>query len=149
MSTIVAMMIETMVAGLLAVTIGYCILLDRRLQRLRADEHQMRTTVVELGLATERAERAIEGLSRMLADCDASLGERLRSAERTTADLEGHIRTGDDVLARISKIVNATKMAERAQEGKAPAVAPRLADTVAAAQAFAIRTKRKHDGLAA
>lgn len=146
MSATLAMIIESLVAVLLAVTIGYCVLLDRRLQRLRADEGQMRQTVVDLGLATERAERAIDGLRRTLADCDQSLAERLRIAERTTADLEGQIRTGDDVLARISRIVNAARHAEEVAEERPAPAQPRLADTVAAAQAFAARVRQRAAG---
>ncbi len=149
MSPTIALMIETLVAILLAVTIGYCVLLDRRLQRLRADETQMRQTVIDLGLATDRAERAIDGLRKTLADCDQSLAERLRIAERTTADLEGQIRTGDDVLTRINKIVHAAKHAESMAEGIEAAPTPKLADTVAAAQAFAARARQRMSGAAA
>lgn len=46
------MVIELMVVGLLCVTIGYCILLDRRLRAVRQDEQIMRKTVIELGVAT-------------------------------------------------------------------------------------------------
>ncbi len=149
MSPTIALMIESLVAVLLAVTIGYCVVLDKRLQRLRADEHQMRATVIDLGLATDRAERAIEGLRKTLADCDQSLAERLRIAERTTADLEGQIRTGDDVLTRINRIVNATRHAESLSEGSDIAPAPKLADTVAAAQAFAARVRQRAAGVPA
>jgi hypothetical protein len=143
MSPIMAMVIESLVAVLLAVTVGYCIVLDRKLQRLRADEGQMRATVIDLGMATERAERAIDGLRKTLADCDQSLAERLRIAERTTHDLESRIRTGDEVLGRIGRIVNAARHAERAAEGEDGPFAPKLADTVAAAQALAQRIRQR------
>ena len=84
--------IELMVVGLLCVTIGYCIVLDKRLRAVRQDEQIMRKTVVELGAATERAERAIDSLRHTLGDCDRTLAERLRVAERYTADLEDQIR---------------------------------------------------------
>lgn len=102
------LIIELMVVGLLAVTIGYCMLLDRRLRQVRQDEAVMRKTVVELGAATERAERAIDALRATLGDCDRTLAERLRVAERYTADLEDQIRSGDDILNRISRIVSTT-----------------------------------------
>ena len=74
------LVIEMMVVGLLVVTIGYCILLDRRLRQVRQDEAVMRKTVVELGAATERAERAIDALRATLGDCDRTLAERLQTA---------------------------------------------------------------------
>ena len=50
------MLIEALVAVLLLVTIGYCWILNRRLQRLRADEETLRATISELITATEIAE---------------------------------------------------------------------------------------------
>jgi hypothetical protein len=148
MSPIMPMVIESLVAVLLAVTVGYCVVLDRRLQRLRADEGQMRATVVDLGMATERAERAIDSLRKTLADCDQSLAERLRIAERTTLDLESRIRSGDEVLGRIGRIVNSSRHAEPAVGPEEIALTPRLADTVAAAQALAARIRQRANGSA-
>ena len=70
--------IEGLVAVLLVTTIGYCILLDSRLKRLRADEANLRATISELLTATEIAERAIIGLKETAADCDKTLAQRLR-----------------------------------------------------------------------
>lgn len=135
------MVIELMVVGLLCVTIGYCILLDRRLRAVRQDEQVMRKTVIELSAATERAERAIDSLRHTLGDCDRTLAERLRVAERYTADLEDQIRSGDDILNRISRIVSTS--------GDQPAVeAPtrglsRISQTLAAAQALAAQANTR------
>lgn len=133
--------IELMVVGLLAVTIGYCVMLDRRLRAVRQDEQIMRKTVVELGAATERAERAIDSLRHTLGDCDRTLAERLRVAERYTTDLEDQIRTGDDILNRISRIVSTT--------AETPALEPagrglsRINQTLAAAQALATQAQSR------
>ena len=62
MSNGFGMMIEGMVAILLVLTIGYCIMLNRRLKLLSADEQSLRATISELVTATEIAERAINGL---------------------------------------------------------------------------------------
>lgn len=99
------LMIELIVVGLLGTTIGYCILLDRRLRAVRQDEISMRKTVTDLSVATERAERAIDALKHTLGDCDRTLAERLKAAERYANDLEDQIRSGDEVLDRINRIV--------------------------------------------
>lgn len=132
----IGLVIELMVVGLLAVTIGYCIMLDRRLRQVRQDEAIMRKTVVELGAATERAERAIDALRATLGDCDRTLAERLRVAERYTADLEDQIRSGDDILNRISRIVSTTgvSVADPAAGGRGLS---RINQTLATAQALA------------
>lgn len=127
--------LELMVVGLLAVTIGYCMLLDRRLRALRQDEQVMRKTVVELGAATERAERALDSLRHTLGDCDRTLAERLRVAEQYTTDLEEQIRSGDDILSRISRIVTTT--ADSPALAAAPRGLSRIGETLAAAQALA------------
>jgi hypothetical protein len=135
------MVIELMVVGLLCVTIGYCILLDRRLRAVRQDEQIMRKTVVELGAATERAERAIDSLRHTLGDCDRTLAERLRVAERYTADLEDQIRSGDDILNRISRIVSTTG---EHQAAEAPGRGlSRISQTLAAAQALAAQAQTR------
>jgi hypothetical protein len=51
--------IEILVALLLMLTIYYCFTLNRRLDRLRADEHSLKGTIAELITATEIAERAV------------------------------------------------------------------------------------------
>lgn len=135
------MVIELMVVGLLCVTIGYCILLDRRLRAVRQDEQVMRKTVVELGAATERAERAIDSLRHTLGDCDRTLAERLRVAERYTADLEDQIRSGDDILHRISRIVS-TSGEQPATEAPARGLS-RIGQTLAAAQALAAQAQSR------
>ena len=127
--------LELMVIGLLAVTIAYCTVLDRRLRALRQDEQVMRKTVVELGAATERAERALDSLRHTLGDCDRTLAERLRVAEQYTTDLEEQIRSGDDILSRISRIVSTSADAPAA--APAPRGLSRIGETLAAAQALA------------
>ncbi|WP_204278004.1 DUF6468 domain-containing protein, partial [Escherichia coli] len=69
-SFVVSLIVELMVSGLLAVTIGYCIVLNRRLLRLRSDEQALKATIAELITATEIAERAIHGLKLTVRECD-------------------------------------------------------------------------------
>ncbi|MCZ8188062.1 MAG: DUF6468 domain-containing protein [Beijerinckiaceae bacterium] len=136
------LVIELMVVGLLVVTIGYCIMLDRRLRQVRQDEAVMRKTVVELGAATERAERAIDALRATLGDCDRTLAERLRVAERYTADLEDQIRSGDDILNRISRIVSTTG-APAADPAAGQRGLSRINQTLATAQALASQAQSR------
>jgi hypothetical protein len=152
------LVIECLVAVLLLLTIGYCLILNRRLARLRADEGSFRATIAELVAATDSAERAIAGLKMTVRDCDDSLGERLRASEAVREELAGELSRGQQLLARIARIVAA------AQEGRRPAVEPqanenapptqpmqpassemlirrRAAETAAAAQALASRAR--------
>src|SRR5271157_3940734 len=149
MSNSFGMIIEILVAILLVITVGYCMLLNRRLKRLKADEHSLRATISELVTATEIAERAIAGLKITVCECDIGLGQRLSRAEAMTADFDRRLSSGKDVLHRLSQIVIA---------GRAPDAAPVPLPTPlrndaqsvsAAAQAVSDRLRRKAYGLAA
>ena len=104
MSNGIGMITDGLVAFLLVVTIGYCILLNRRLKLLKADEQSLRATISELVTATEIAERAIGGLKLTVHECDIGLGERLRKAERVTIEIGRAIVAGKDLLGRLSQI---------------------------------------------
>jgi hypothetical protein len=52
MSHSFGIVIESLVAVLLLLTIGYCMLLNTRLKRIKADEHSLKATIVELIPAT-------------------------------------------------------------------------------------------------
>ena len=145
MSNGFALMIEGLVAVLLLLTIGYSMVLNKRLKRLRADELTLKATISELITATEIAERAIGGLKLTVRDCDQGLGERLRTAERFSAEIARQIESGEEILSRLGQIVAATRPAAPA----APVIAPDAQATVKAAQAFAARARNRAQGVAA
>jgi chromosome segregation ATPase len=156
------MMIETLVAALLLVTIGYCMLLNNRLKRLRADEHSLKAVIAELVTATEIAERAIGGLKHAVRDVNENLGNQLTSATQMSEYLKRQLSECDNVVRRLSKIAIAARPQNAAAEPEPPARAaspasapmsapsPRLSSAkqvAAAAQAFSER--RRTGGLAA
>ena len=116
MSHAVGIAIESLVAILLLLTIGYCILLNKRLQRLKADEHSLKATIGELITATEIAERAIAeanvddgivtlfvvGSTAALTTIeyeDGAVNDLGRAIERMAPrgmEYEHHLRWGDD-----------------------------------------------------
>ncbi len=150
MTNALGMIIETTVAILLVLTIGYCMMLNRRLKLLKADEHSLRATISELVTATEIAERAIGGLKLTVSECERGLGARLASAERYSADLDRGIAAGKDVLDRISQI--ATAGGRPGVPGALGVPVPPRHDPQAvavAAKAFADKLRSKVNGYAA
>ena len=144
MSNGFGMMIETLVAILLMLTVGYCMLLNRRLKLLKADEHSLRATISELVTATEIAERAIAGLKVTVHECDVGLGQRLNRAEAMIGEFDRRLTVGKDVLHRLSQIA----IAARGQPE--PAAPNNDARSVAnAVEAFAERLRTKVHGVAA
>ncbi len=153
MSFTIALVADLLVAVLLVATIATCIVLSRRIERLKADETAMRRTIGELMAATDSAERAISGLKQTVSTCDKSLGERLRTAERYAADLATQVQAGEQVMERISKIVEASRLIAPAPanadgETASPA-ARRLTDAADMAAAITQRAVRRLDGHAA
>jgi hypothetical protein len=137
--------IESLVAILLMLTIGYCILLNARLKRLKADEHSLKATIAELITATEIAERAIGGLKLTVRDVNENLGSQLTSAAELSLQLKKQLAEGDAVFRRLSRIAIAARPASE-PEAAAPRISAAQA-VAAAAQAFSER--RRSDGLAA
>ena len=149
MSNAFGFMIEMLVAMLLLLTIGYCVVLNKRLKRLKADEMALKATIAELITATEIAERAVAGLKTTAHECDRSLGERLRGAERCCADLNRQMKAGDALIKRLASIVAAARPLDFVPE---PAPAPAAPDpnaVAAAAHAFAERARTRLGPMAA
>jgi len=147
MSPTIVFLADVLVAVLLATTIGTSVVLSRRIARLKADEASMRRTVSELMTATESAERAIAGLRATLGDCDRTLAERLRAAERHAADLGAQVAAGETVMNRIARIVESTRPGAGAEPAP-EAPLDRLGAAAAAAQALAERATRRVGGRA-
>jgi hypothetical protein len=145
MSQSLGIAIESLVAVLLLLTIGYCMLLNTRLKRLKADEHSLKATIAELITATEIAERAIGGLKHTVREVNENLGNQLTSAAQMSQQLKKQVAEGDNVFRRLSKIAIAARPTSQA-EPVAPKISPAKA-VAAAAQAFSER--RRADGLAA
>jgi chromosome segregation ATPase len=147
MSHSFGIVIESLVAALLLLTIGYCMLLNTRLKRLKADEHSLKATIGELITATEIAERAIGGLKHTVRDVNENLGNQLTSAAQMCEQLKKQLAEGDNIIRRLSRIAIAARpAAEPVSEPAAPTVSTAKA-IVAAAQAFSDR--RRSNGLAA
>lgn len=138
--------IELMVAALLVVTIGYCMLLNKRLQRLRADEHSLKAVIAELVTATEIAERAIGGLKLAVRDVNENLGTQLASATQMSEHLRRQLGEADNVVRRLSKIAMAARPSTGAEAAAPPAKAASARELAAAAEAF---TERRRSGVAA
>jgi Domain of unknown function (DUF6468) len=156
------LVIEGLVALLLLLTIGYCVILNSRLKRLKADEQALKATISELITATEIAGRAVAGLKATAQDCDLTLGERMRAAERLSADMDRQIRAGEAVGSRLAMFgiaplapapppmpAAAAPPPPAAERGPPAAGSPDPKAVAAAAQAFAERARGRAQSLAA
>jgi len=122
MGSFLMLFAEILVAVLLVATVITSVRLSKRIAKLQADEQAMRNTIVELMSATETAERAIAGLRNTLGECEKTLAERLRTAERYASDLAEQVEAGEQVMGRIMAAVD--NNARTVDSARAPASLP-------------------------
>jgi len=101
--------VESLVSILLAVTIGYCVVLNSRLQRLHSDRDELRQMVADLVSATTLADAAIKELKTTAVEADLTLAARLEEAERFGVELAYHVNAGQSVLDRIARVTSAAR----------------------------------------
>jgi len=152
MSHSLGIVIESLVALLLLITIAYCMLLNSRLKRLKADEHSLKATIAELITATEIAERAIGGLKHTVRDVNENLGDQLTAAAQISQQLKKQLAEGDNIVRRLSRIAIAARPGGEPEPEPEPEFEPAASKVpprtlAAAAQAFSER--RRANGLAA
>lgn len=151
----ITLIADALVASLLVATIITCYILAKRIERMKADESSMRQTIGALISATDTAERAIAGLKLTLGDCDRTLAERLRTAERYAADLAAQVEAGQAVMERITQIVSAATLvtqkpaAAAKPEPAEPAPVSRMVSAAQSAAAIRARAARRLEEQAA
>jgi len=124
------LIVEASVAVLLAVTIGYCVVLNSRLKRLHADRETMARTVGDLVQATALANAAVMELKTAALDAETKLYDRLEEAASFEKSLAGHVATGSQLIEKILRI---TKAARSQQLAESAAAAPEPVETKPAA----------------
>lgn len=103
------MLIETMVAILLATTIGYCVVLNHRLKRLHGDRDQLRKMVTDLMTATSLANAAIQELKATAQEAEVGLESRLGEAEKFGIELANHVTAGQQIMDKIARITSVAR----------------------------------------
>ncbi len=99
--------IEALVAVLLAVTIGYCVLVNRKLIQLRSDQSELKIIVRDLHGATGQAEQAIAGLRESAQMADETLGQQIQRVRALDEQLISNIGKGESLLAKFATMQRA------------------------------------------
>jgi nucleotide-binding universal stress UspA family protein len=108
----------------LAVTIGYCVVLNERLKRLHADRDVMGAMVADLVQATDLANRAVGELKASAVEADLALQSRLEEAERFGIQLANHVVAGQEVMQRIAKVAAVVQATRQPEPEATPQPAP-------------------------
>lgn len=112
--------VEGAVAILLALTLGYCVILNQRLKRLHQDKDAMRQMVADLVGATNLANQAIKELKSTAVEADLSLTARLEEAERFGIELANHVTAGTVLMERIAKITSVARHSQAIEPVETP-----------------------------
>ena len=94
--------IELLVAVLLAVTIGYCVLVNQKLVQLRSDQSELKAIVRDLHAATGQAEQAIAGLQQSAHIAESSLGKQIERVRSLDEQLGTSISKGEALLTKLA-----------------------------------------------
>lgn len=138
------MLVESSVAVLLAVTIGYCVVLNGRLKRLHADRDELGQMVADLVRATNLADAAVKELKTTADEADLALQARLEEAERFGIELANHVSAGQEVMQRIAKIA-AVAQAQRPPVAEAAVPPVSATNLQTALQQLAARDRRREE----
>lgn len=132
-----SLIIDVVVAILLAVTIGYAIVLNRRLGTLRRDKAELEKLATTFADSTLRAD---DSIGRLKATADM-LQKRLENAQALHDDLTFLAERGDKLADRLEQLVRAA----RDEAGVTPPAKPAPAAQPAAEEAPepALRAKRR------
>lgn len=109
------MVVEASVAVLLAVTIGYCVILNGRLKRLHADRETLQKMVSDLVQATALANAAVMELKTAALEADTKLVARLEEAARFDGTLTQSVATGSQLIEKIARITAAARTQMQAE----------------------------------
>lgn len=103
------MVLDILVAVLLACTIGYAFLLNRRLLDLKKDKAKLEGLAKSFNDATQRAEQSVAKLRVAAAEVVDELRQGISDAEVLHGDLELLLKRGEDAADNLESAVrNAT-----------------------------------------
>jgi len=95
--------IELALTVLLAITLVYCIVLERRLAALRSGQDGLKGSVAELNAAIARAGTAMTALKGSAADAAEQLDSRLSRARGLTDELSLITASGERIAERFDR----------------------------------------------
>lgn len=133
-----ALALDIILVLLLAVTIAYCVVLNRRLQVMRAAQSEMIKLIHEFDRATVQAKSGIADLRQAGGEIATRLQEQVKRAQALSEDLSFMIDAGDRMAEKLDgrmqnarRGINPTTSAsaeprgvgDNVEAGEAPAVA--------------------------
>jgi hypothetical protein len=107
--TILSIVLDLVVAGLLAVTITYAVLLSRRLGALRNDKQQLEALVQSLDASSTRANAGIAALKEAAEEIGRTLQQKIDQGQGLRNDLNYILDVGGGVADRLETAIRSTR----------------------------------------
>jgi hypothetical protein len=101
----IAMALELILTLLLAATLGYCILLERRLAAVRKGQDGLQTMIGELNAAIAGAGASLRALKSAAASAAETLDDRLKRARAVADELAVVSSSGERIAQRFDRAV--------------------------------------------
>jgi hypothetical protein len=125
---------DAIVALLLIATIGYSMVLNRRLSMVRNDREKFEVLVRNLSAASQRAEAAVTNLRVTADDLSRRLDKKVEEAKSLADDLTYMIERGGGIADKLANQIRAGRDALKPdfqpEPKQAPKPQPRVADHV-------------------
>jgi hypothetical protein len=96
---------DAVVAVLLIATIGYSVVLNRRLSTVRSDRDKFEDVIRNLSAASQRAEAAVANLRTSADDLGKRLDKKIDEARRLSDDLVYMLERGGTIADRMADLI--------------------------------------------
>ena len=106
--------VELALTALLAVTLIYCIVLERRLAAVRKGQEGLKSTIAELNAAIVNAGASMRALKASAAGAAETLDERMARARAAIDELSLLTASGERIAERFDRASSAQAAAARA-----------------------------------
>jgi hypothetical protein len=97
---------------LLALTLFYCVILERRLAAVRKGQEGLKTTIGELNMAISGAGASLRALKSAAGEAAVTLDERLKRARLHIDELSVLTASGERIASRMEGAANSPRVAK-------------------------------------
>ena len=116
----VSILLDVLIAGLLAATIFYAVILNRKLGELRNNKAEMEAMVNRLVQTTERAEHGLAELRAAAHDKGEELSQKVADAKALSDDLGFLVDKGTSLADRMERQIGAARKVTADPRGVEP-----------------------------
>ena len=127
MTMIVSLVIDGLIILLLGVAIGYAVLLNGRLRRLRESSGELEKAVLGLDGSIVKAETGLDAIREAAEGVGRELDQRVEPAKSLAGELGFVVERGEAAAERLEKAISNSRMAIAAEEAEAQDDARRFA----------------------